>query len=359
MKLKRKKKVYKTLNLPPGTMTYKGKKQSEVTTFEVINYNKTTLDKHVFKKFTDVLNLKETDVISWINVNGLNNLKEIEQLGAHYNIHPLTLEDIVNTTHRPKIDEFENYLFVICKMLYFSNNEEEDALKYEQVSIVVGQNSVLTFQEADGDVFNDLRERMKNEKGRIRNNGSDYLMYAILDAIVDHYFTVIEAIGDRIEELEVRIFESDSDNNKTPGQIQALKQEILKIRRSIYPFREVINRLEKKEYDFINPKTHSYFRDLYDNILQVSESVDLSREMVWNLMDMHMSIISNKMNEVMKVLTIMATIFIPLTFLAGIYGMNFDNIPELHYKYSYYVLWGVMVVIFIFMLIYFKRKKWF
>lgn len=359
MKLKRKKKVYKTLNLPPGTMTYKGKKQSDVTTFEVINYNKSTLNKYDFKKISDVLDLKEPDVISWININGLNNLSEIEKLGLHYNIHALTLEDIVNTLHRPKIDEFENYLFIICKMLYFSNNGEEDVLKYEQVSMVVGENYVLTFQEADGDVFNDLRERMKNEKGRIRNNSSDYLMYAILDAIVDHYFTVIEAIGDKIEDLEARIFESDSDNNETPGQIQALKQEILKMRRSIFPFREVVSRLDKKEYEFIESKTHSYLRDLYDNILQVSESVDLCREMIWNLMDMHMSIISNKMNEVMKVLTIIATIFIPLTFLAGIYGMNFDNIPELHFQYSYHILWGVMIVIFIIMLFYFKKKKWF
>jgi len=359
MKFKRKKKVYKTFNLPPGTMAYKGKKQSEITTFEVINYNKNTLNKYELKKIMDVLSLKEHDVISWININGLNNLKEIEQLGIQYNIHPLTLEDIVNTLHRPKIDEFANYLFVICKMLYFSHKEEEDALKYEQVSMVVGQNYVLTFQEADGDVFNDLRDRMSNEKGRIRNNGPDYLMYAILDAIVDHYFTVIEAFSDKIEELEVRIFQSDSDNNETPGQIQVLKQEILKIRRSIFPFREVVNRLEKLDCEIIDPKTHSYFRDLYDHIVQVSESVDLCREMVWNLMDMHMSIISNKMNEVMKVLTIMATIFIPLTFLAGIYGMNFDNIPELHFRYSYYVLWGVMVIIFILMLLYFRRKKWF
>lgn len=359
MKLKRKKKVYKTLNLPPGTMTYKGKKQSEVTTFEVINYNKDTLKKYDFNNIKDVLSLKESDVISWININGLNNLSDIEQLGAHYNIHPLTLEDIVNTLHRPKIDEFENYLFVVFKMIYFSNNEDDSALIYEHMSMVVGQNYVLTFQESDGDVFGDLRDRISNAKGRIRSQGSDYLMFAILDAIVDNYLTVIEAFGDKIEDLETRIFESDSDTSDAPGHIQDLKREILKLRRSIFPFREVINRLEKIDYEIIDPKTHSYLRDLYDHIVQVSESTDLCREMVWNLMDMHMSIISNRMNEVMKVLTIIATIFIPLTFIAGLYGMNFDNMPELKYEYGYFILLGVMIVIFIFMLLYFKRRKWF
>jgi magnesium transporter len=358
MKLKLKKKVYKTLNLPPGTMTYKGKKQSEVTTFEVINYNKDTLKKYDLNKITDVLSLKESNIISWININGLNNLSYIEQIGAHYNIHPLTLEDIVNTMHRPKIDEFENYLFVVFKMIYFSNNDDDSGLIYEHISMVVGKNYLLTFQESDGDVFNDLRDRMSNEKGRIRNNGSDYLMFAILDAIVDNYLTVIEAFGDKIEDLETRIFESDSNSKQTPGHIQELKREILKLRRSIFPIREVVNRLEKIDCEIIDPKTHSFLRDLYDHILQVSESIDLCREMVWNLMDMHMSIMSNKMNEVMKVLTIIATIFIPLTFIAGIYGMNFDNIPELHYKYGYHILWGVMITLFILMLIYFRRKKW-
>ena len=357
MKIKWKKKNYKPRNLPPGTMSYRGKKQSNVTSIEVIYYDKDTYKKLSFKNITDVLKFKETNIILWINVNGLNNLSEIEQLGVNYGIHPLTLEDTVNTLHRPKIDEFENYLFLVFKMLYFK--DEEDTLVYEHVSMVVGSNYVLTFQESDVDVFDDLRERISNSKGRIRTMGSDYLMYAILDAIVDNYISVVEAFGDKIEHLEEQIFEPDANTNETPALIQALKQEILKIRRSILPFREVVNRLEKIDSDIIDPKTHSYIRDLYDHIVQVSESIDLCREMVWNLMDMHMSLISNKMNEVMKVLTIMASIFIPLTFLAGIYGMNFDNIPELHYEYSYYVLWGVMFMIFILMILYFRRKKWF
>lgn len=355
MKLKLRKKKYKTINRPPGNLAYRGKKEAKTTTVEVINYDKETYEKLELKNITDVFGLKESNVISWININGLNNLSEIEKLGIHFNIHPLTLEDILNTMHRPKIDEFENYLFIVFKMLYFT---DDDNLNFEHVSMIVGKNYVITFQESDGDVFNDLRERIANGKGRIRSQGQDYLMYAILDAIVDHYITVIEAFGDKIEDLEASIFQNDTNVSETPSHIQVLKREILKIRRSIFPFREVVNRLEKIESDIIDPKTHSYLKDLYDHIVHVSESIELYREMIWGLMDMHMNIMSNKMNEVMKVLTIIATIFIPLTFMAGIYGMNFDNIPELHYEYGYHIFWGVLIIIFIFMLLFFRRKRW-
>ncbi|MGC1632021.1 MAG: magnesium/cobalt transporter CorA [Gelidibacter sp.] len=354
MKSKQKKKTYKTVNRSPGTVYYRGKKQSAVTIIDIINYNKeayTTIETH---KVEEAFNFKGTQQVTWINVNGLNNTSEIEKLGNHYGLHPLTLEDIVNTTHRPKIDEFDDYLFVILKMLYFKNEE----LVYEQVSMVVGEDYLLTFQEADGDVFNDLRERIFSGKGRVRSLGPDYLMYAIIDAVVDHYITVIEAFGDKIEDIEDRVFEGNSDNNKTATTIQSLKREVLKIRRSVFPLREVISHLDKMEHHIIDAKTHNFLRDLYDHIVQVNESIEMYREMVWGLLDMYMSIISNKMNEVMKVLTIIATVFIPLTFIAGIYGMNFDNMPELHSKYGYFILIGIMVFIFLMMLIYFRRKKW-
>ncbi|MBA6154449.1 magnesium/cobalt transporter CorA [Gelidibacter maritimus] len=355
MKSKKKRKSYKTVNRSPGTVYYKGKKQSTVTDVEIINYTKEEYHKIETQNVADAFHYKNNNQVTWVNVNGLNNTSEIEKLGTHYGLHPLTLEDIVNTTHRPKLDEFDNYLFVILKMLYFKN---ENDLVYEQVSMVVGEQFVLTFQEADGDVFNDLRERISSDLGRIRSLGSDYLMYAIIDAVVDHYLTVIEVFGDKIEDIEDRVFEADSDDNKTATTIQELKREILKIRRSVLPLREVINRLDKIENPIIDEKTHNYLRDLYDHIVQVNESIEVYREMVWSLLDMYMTIISNKMNEVMKVLTIMATIFIPLTFIAGIYGMNFENMPELQYKYSYFILIGVMIFIFLMMLIYFRKKKW-
>lgn len=355
MKSKKKRKSYKTVNRPPGTVHYKGKKQSVVTAIDIINYNKEDYHKIETQNVEEAFHFKGNNQVTWINVNGLNNTAEIEKLGTHYGLHPLTLEDIVNTTHRPKIDEFDNYLFVILKMLYFKNEE----LVYEQVSMVVGEDYVLTFQEADGDIFDDLRERITSGKGRVRSLGADYLMYAIIDAVVDHYITVIEAFGDKIEEIEDRVFEGDSDDNTTPTIIQGLKREVLKIRRSVFPLREVISHLDKIEHTIIDVRTHNFLRDLFDHIVQVNESIEMYREMVWSLLDMYMTIISNKMNEVMKVLTIIATIFIPLTFIAGIYGMNFDNMPELHYKYSYFILLGLMVFIFLMMLLYFRKKKWF
>ncbi|MCK8481863.1 magnesium/cobalt transporter CorA [Psychroserpens algicola] len=355
MKVKKKKKSYKASNLPPGTMAYKGLKQTSTTDVEIINYSKDQYKSINSNRVEDAFDFKGNDHVTWININGLNDIKAIETIGLHYHLHPLTLEDIVNTNQRPKIEEFENYLFVVFKMLYIKNDDE---LYYEHMSLIVGEDYVITFQEADGDVFDDLRERLSTAKGRIRTQGSDYLMYTLLDAIVDNYFTVIEAFGDKVEELESALFQSEDTGPDTPQVIQKLKQEILKIRRSIYPLREVINRMEKIECAFIEEKTHSYLRDLYDHIIQVNESVDLYREMIWSLMDMYMTIISNKMNEIMKVLTIIATIFIPLTFIAGIYGMNFENMPELHTEYGYFILIGVMCVLFIFMLIYFRRKHW-
>ncbi|MCL4138681.1 UNVERIFIED_CONTAM: hypothetical protein GTU68_012770, partial [Idotea baltica] len=222
---------------------------------------------------------------------------------------------------------------------------------------ILGKNYVLSFQESEGDVFDEVRDRLRQAKGRVRTMKADYLLYVLMDAIVDHYFSVIEILGDKIEDFETAIFAGDVDDDISQ-KIQNLKREILRVRRAIFPLREVINRIEKNESTLIQKRTITYYRDIYDHLIQVSENIDIYREMIWSLMDMYMTTISNKMNEVMKVLTIMASIFIPLTFIAGIYGMNFDNIPELHYKYSYYILWGVMIILFIGMLIYFKRKKW-
>lgn len=355
MKSKKKHKSYKTINHPPGTVHYRGEKQSAVTTVEIISYSKTFYHKIEAQHVAQVFDFKPNDGVTWINVNGLNNTSEIEKLGSHYNLHPLTLEDIVNTNHRPKMDEFDSYVFVILKMLYFKENEE---LAFEQVSLVVGKDYVLTFQEAEADVFDDLRTRIASDKGRVRGLGPDYLMYAIMDAVVDHYITVMEVFGDKIEAIEDAVFEEGADNAKTATSIQALKRELLKIRRSVLPLRDVIGHLEKLDHLLMEEKTHNFLRDLYDHIIQVNESIEMYREMLWSLMDMYMSIISNKMNEVMKVLTIIATIFIPLTFIAGIYGMNFDNMPELHYKNGYFILLGSMVLLFLLMLIYFRKRKW-
>lgn len=242
MKLKKQKKSYKVRNLPPGTMSYRGKKQVETTAVEILNYTKETCNSFESKNVEDAFNFKGNNQVTWINVNGLNNIEEIEKLGLHYNLHPLTLEDIVNTNHRPKLDEFDNYLFIVLKMLHFKDDE---TLVYEHLSMVVGDDFVLTFQEADGDVFDSLRERIITGKGRVRSLSADYLMYCILDAVVDNYLTVVEAFGDKIEDLEDDIFNNNSDISDIPNNIQVLKREVLKIRRSVFPLREVINRLDK------------------------------------------------------------------------------------------------------------------
>ncbi len=341
-------------NLSPGTVTYTGKKATSVTKLDIIDYSKENYDRFETTNIQDAFKYEDSPHIQWINVNGLSNTEDIINLGNHFELHPLIQEDIVTTNQRPKIDEYDDYLFIVFKMLHYSDSEQ---LINEHVSMVMGKDYVLTLQEAEGDVFGDLRDRLEHGKGRIRGASADYLMFAILDAVVDNYFTVIEFLSNKVEILEDKLFD-DSENDNITQEIQDLKKEILKIRRAVLPLREVINRLEKIETPLIEERTNKYISDLYDHIIQVNESVEIYRDMIWGLMDMYMTTISNKMNEVMKVLTIMASIFIPLTFMAGIYGMNFENIPELHFKYGYFYLLGAMVLVFIGMLWYFKRKKW-
>ena len=342
-------------NLSPGTVAYMGKKTSLVTSLDIIDYSKEHYDRFETKVVADAFKFEDTDRITWINVNGLSDTEAIVALGTHFELHPLIQEDIVSTHQRPKIDEYEDYLFIVFKMLHYDDKEQ---LTKEHVSLVMGKDYVVTFQESQGDVFDDLRERLAQNRGRVRGAGADYLMFTILDAVVDNYFTVVEFLSNKIELLEDKLFDEQGSEN-IPLEIQELKKEILKIRKAVLPLREVINRLEKIESPLLEEHTTKYIRDLYDHIIQVNESVEIYREMIWGLMDMYMTTLSNKMNEVMKVLTIMASIFIPLTFLAGIYGMNFDHMPELHYKYSYFILLGIMVLVVLAMVYYFKRKKWF
>ena len=353
MEKTRSNKYQKKIGQIPGSIIYTGRKSNQKLFIESFNYNKEQCVEKELKNVEECFEF-ETGTVTWINLNGLNHVSEIEKVGTHYNLHPLVLEDIVNISQRPKIDEYDDYLFVVLKMLHYDTNEK---IISEQVSFILGKDYVLSFQEAEGDVFDSLRNRIRQAKGRIRNMKADYLLYSLIDAVVDHYFIIIETLGNKIEDFETEIF-SGTANDSVNKDIQNLKREILKVRRAIFPLREVINRIEKHESPLILKKTKTYYRDIYDHVIQVSENIDIYREMIWSLMDMYMTTISNKMNEVMKVLTIMASIFIPLTFIAGIYGMNFEYIPELHYKYSYFILWGVMIILFIGMLIYFKRKKW-
>ncbi|MDB4752472.1 magnesium/cobalt transporter CorA [Winogradskyella sp.] len=354
MTKKRTQKYQKQIGQIPGTLVYTGEKSDKKFNVQCFDYTKDNIEESILLNIEEAINYKETESVTWINIEGLKYTDEIENIGRQYGLHPLVLEDIVNTTQRPKIDEYENYIFIVLKMLYYNKDEN---IVIEQVSFVLGENYVLTFQESEGDVFGSIRDRLRLNRGRIRGMKSDYLLYALIDAVVDNYFTIIETLGNKIEDLETDLF-TGTVREDINIEVQQLKREILKVRRAIFPLREIINRIEKGDYPFIFKRTITYFRDIYDHLFQVTENLDIYREMIWSLMDMYMTTISNKMNEVMKLLTIIATIFIPLTFIAGIYGMNFENIPELHYKYSYYILWGIMIMIFLGMIYYFKKKKW-
>lgn len=350
----KKSKFKKKIGQAPGTIIYTGDKENTQLFINTFDYTKDSLEEKKINNIETCFSYKDTETTSWININGLNNVVSIQKIGNHYKLHPLILEDIANINQRPKIDEYDNYVFVVFKMLYYDTNQ---TLKVEHISIILGDKYVLSFQESEEDVFNNIRDRIRTSKGIIRSNGPDYLLYALMDAVIDNYFLIIETMGEKIEDLEEQLF--SNPNNETIKEIQNLKREALKIRRSIFPLREVVSKLEKAESILIKPKTVNYFRDLYDHTIQVIETIEIYRDMLWGLMDMYMTSVSNKMNEVMKVLTVISTIFIPLTFIAGIYGMNFVNIPELQYVNGYYILWGFMIVLFFGLLYFFKRKKWF
>lgn len=342
-------------NQPPGTVTYTGKKIELKTKLEIIDYSKEFYERFQTNELHDALRYEDESHVTWININGLSDTEAIMSLSNHFELHPLIQEDIVAIHQRPKIDEYDDYIFIVFKMLEYN---QEGEFSTEHISLVLGKDYVLTFQEAERDVFEELRERIEQGRGRIRSAGSDYLAFSILDAVVDNYFTTIEFLMNKLDILEDKLLDQEEDAT-IPLEIQELKREILKMRRVVYPLREVISRFEKMDSELIVPRTYKYIRDLYDSIVQVNESIETHRDLIWGLMDMYLTTINNKMNEVMKVLTIMASIFIPLTFLTGIYGMNFDNMPELHWRYSYYAVLGLMVVIISFLIWYFKRKKWF
>lgn len=337
----------------PGTITYLGNRESGKYAVTVMNYNDSVFDIKTHAKIEDAYDLEAIPEVSWINIFGLSNENEIENLGRQYHINSLVLEDIVNTNQRPKTDEYEDYLFMVLKMLYLDENYE---LVIEHISIVLKENTVLLFQEEEIDVFNGVRERIKNKSGRIRNRGADYLFYALTDAIIDQYFVVLENLQTKIEALEEEIY-----NNPTPEvseKIQKLKKEVLKVRKAVAPVKEIVNRILKSQHNLIKEETKVFWADAYDHSLQIFENIELHREMAMSLMEMYMTTMSHKMNEVMKVLTIIATIFIPLTFISGVYGMNFKYMPELNHPNAYPVLLLVMGVIFIVLLIYFRYKKW-
>lgn len=348
-------KTSKKIGMSPGEIIYLGDKDVEDVKITVIEYSSDAFSEIEVPDVASCTPYKESDAVSWINITGVHKVDLIRELGVHFNLHPLVLEDIANTEQRPKMDDFEDYLFMVMKMVY--PDMESHSIRYEQISFIIGRGYVISLQEVEKDVFDPVRTRIKKGKGRIRKKGSDYLAYALMDMVVDHYFKVLEEIGEEIEDLQDDVLKQPEPLSLKI--IHNLKKEILFLRKSLWPLREIVNTLIRGESSLIGEETVVYLRDVYDHTIQVIETIETYRDILSSTLDIYLSNVSNRMNEVMKVLTIIATIFIPMTFIAGIYGMNFRYMPELEWKWSYPLLWLALIAVFGVMIGWFKHKKWF
>lgn len=340
--------------LPPGSLVFTGITREHQVQSELIKYS---TDSYIEENYDsiDLLNISDTlNEIHWININGVHNTEIIREIGEKFNIHKLVLEDVLNTHQRPKVDFYNEHIFVVLKMLVYDKNKK--SIDGEQVSIIVGKNYLISFQEKDGDVFEPLRKRIKTSSGKIRTLGTDYLLFAIMDIIVDNYFILLENLGEEVEKYETELI--DNANKDILNRIYYLKRENLLLRNAVWPVRELVSQFEKTDSLLIKKKNIIYYRDLYDHTIQVIDNVEIYRDLLSGLIELYYTNTGNKTNEVMKVLTIISTIFIPLTFIAGIYGMNFKYMPELEWHWAYFGVWGLMIILFIGMMWFFKRKKW-
>ena len=341
--------------LPPGSLVHVGQKKSEKVKITIIDYDEEKLREKEAKTVEECFPFKDEPTVTWINIDGLHQVDIIEKIGKYFDVHPLLLEDILNTEQRPKMEDFDDYIFIVLRMLE-CKNEKNWILTSEQMSLIIGKNFVISFQESEGDIFDPVRDRIRNGKGKIRKMGPDFLAYSLMDAIVDGYFIILEKLGEKIEDIEDELMTNPTP--KTLKVIHRLKRDMIYLRKSVWPFREVISNLERGESKLIKETTSIYLKDIYDHTIQVIDTIESFRDMLSGMLDIYLSSISNRMNEIMKVLTIIATIFIPLTFLVGVYGMNFKYMPELELPWSYPALWFFMITLGVSMLVYFKKRKW-
>ena len=332
-----------------------GEKRHEEVKLSVINYDEVNFQEKTINSIEEVFSFRREPSITWLNVDGVHQPEIIEQVGKSFGLHPLVAEDIASTGQRPKMEDFDDYIFVVLRMLMF--DEKENETKTEQVSILFGRDFVVSFQErADGDVFDPIRERLRSNKGKIRKMGADYLAYSLIDAIVDNYFVILEKLGETIEDVEDKLVTNPT--SETLHKIHDLKREMIFLRKSVWPLREVINKLGRSESELINASTCVYMRDVYDHTIQVMDAVETFRDMLSGMLDIYLSSLSNRMNEVMKVLTVISTIFIPLTFVVGLYGMNFRHMPELEQTWGYPAILILMFAVALLMVVFFRRRKW-
>lgn len=340
--------------LPPGTLVHIGKKREEEVTLRLVDYTAEEMEDVWLATVEQVLPYRERPSVTWLDVGGVQWVEVVQKVGECFGLHPLVMEDILNTDQRPKLEVYDGYAFIVAKML---GTGEEGELVAEQVALVLGPGYVLSFREGGcGDLFAPVRERLRKGRGKIREAGADYLTYALLDAVVDHYFVVLEELGEELETLEDEVVLRPSPN--TIRRIHALKRAMIFARRAVWPLREVLAALQRGETPLIQSATVVYLRDVYDHTIQTMDAVDTYRDMLSGMLDVYLSSLSNRMNEIMKFLTVIGTIFIPLTFISGIYGMNFQNMPELKWQWGYFAVLALMAVVAVVMLAYFRRKKW-
>ena len=344
----------KPKGLPPGTLIHTGEKKADKVRITIFDYDADQCIETEVRTAEETFPFKDRPTNTWINIDGLHQVDLIEKIGRHYDLHPLLLEDIVSVRQRPKLDDYGNYFFIVLKMLRYDDRTGD--IDTEQVSLVLGRNFLISFQEAAGDVFDPVRDRLRNAKGRLRKMSVDYLAYALIDAIVDEYFHVLEKIGETIGDLEEQML--SDPRQETMTAIHRLKRSMILLRKSVWPLRDVIGRLERGESNLICKETNVFLRDVYDHTIQEIDTIESYRDMLSGLLDVYLSTISNRMNAVMKVLTIIATIFMPLAFIAGLYGMNFGYMPELHWRWGYPVVLVLMALVTIAMLLYFRKKNW-
>jgi magnesium transporter len=340
--------------LPPGALVQYGEKRAQAVLITYMDYDEASFQEKQGVSVEECFPFKDTDTITWINIDGIDEIPIIEKIGKAYDLHPLILEDIVTAGQRPKFDNYDKYVYIVVKMLTY--NETTHAVDSEQISIVFGRNFVISFQEDVGDIWDPIRDRIRLAKGRIRRMGADYLAYSLIDAIVDGYFGILEKIGERIEGLEDELIERPTES--LLRQIHTLKREMMSLRRSIWPLRELISVMQRDESPLIAGQTRIYLRDVYDHTIQIIDTIEGFRDIVAGMLDVYLSSIGNRTNAIMKVLTMIATIFIPLTFIAGVYGMNFKNMPEIEWRWGYPAVLLLMLSVAGVMVAYFRRRKW-
>ncbi|MBS3732574.1 MAG: magnesium/cobalt transporter CorA [Desulfobacterales bacterium] len=346
--------VSRKFGMAPGSLVYIGDKSAAPVEIRVMDYTAEAFTETGVENLAACREYRDRDSVTWIDISGIHDPEMIAQLGRTFELHPLVLEDVLNTQTRPKLDDYEDYLFAVLKMIDYDADSRE--LDHEQVSLVIAPGLVISLQEKTGDVFDPVRLRIRNSKGRIRKSGADYLAYALIDMVVDHYFAILEQVGEQIETLQDAVIAEPDE--QIVGDIHRCKHQIIFLRKSVWPVREIIAGLLRGESALISPDVRPYLRDVYDHTIQVVDTVETYRDILSGVLDIYLTNVSNRMNEVMKVLTVIATIFIPLTFLAGVYGMNFEYMPELSRPWAYPALWAIFLAIFVGLLAWFRRKKW-